>query len=161
MGTDKNKIFFRKASERDINTLVDYRITFLKDAYGEPVPELESFLRLNLKHYFSESFKNKTYISWIAEYDNKPVGFSGMVIREQPANFEAPNGRTGYILNIFTLPGFRGNGIASSLVQKLIEEARQMKIDKVELHATKVGEPVYRKLGFVEPHDKALEIIIK
>ena len=37
----------------------------------------------------------------------------------------------------------------------------QKELDKIELHATNDGEPIYRQFGFIEPHDKALEIILK
>jgi len=84
-----------------------------------------------------------------------------MVVREQPGNFEIPNGKTGYILNMYTIKEYRKNGIGSMLFQKLIDEARLMGLAKIELHATKDGEPVYRKFGFIEPHDIALEIILK
>ena len=84
-----------------------------------------------------------------------------MVIREQPGNFEIPNGRTGYILNMFTVKDFRKNGIGSILFQKLIEDAKKRNLDKIELHATHDGEHIYRQYDFKEPHDKALEIILK
>jgi GNAT superfamily N-acetyltransferase len=84
-----------------------------------------------------------------------------MVLREQPGNFDVPNGRTGYILNIFTLKEFRKNGIASLLMQKLIDEGKRLKLDRLELKATQAGEPIYRQLGFVEPHDLLMELDLR
>jgi len=153
-----NKITIRKATIKDIETLTDYRIIFLKETYGTPSNIKESNLRISLSEYFARSLEDNSFISWIAEYDEKPVGFSGLVIREQPGNFEVPNGRTGYILNMFTLKEFRKKGICNSLFQKLIDESIQLKLDKIELHATNDGERVYRQFGFTEPHDKALEL---
>jgi len=161
MKIDKTKISLRRVFIIDIETIIEYRITFLKEAQGIPSPELESLLRQSLKQYFTRSLKNETFVSWIAEYENKSIGFSGMIIREQPGNFEVPNGKTGYILNMFTIKEFRKNGIGSLLFQKLIDEAKQKELDKIELHATNDGEPIYRQFGFIEPHDKALEIILK
>jgi GNAT superfamily N-acetyltransferase len=161
MKIDKTKISLRRASMTDIETMVEYRITFLKEAQGIPSPELESFLRQSLRRYFNRSLKDDSFVSWIAEYENKYIGFSGMVIREQPGNFEVPNGKTGYILNMFTVKEYRKNGIGSLLFQKLIDEAKQKELDKIELHATNDGESIYRQFGFIEPHFKALEIILK
>ena len=84
-----------------------------------------------------------------------------MVIREQPGNFEIPKGKTGYILNMFTLKEFRNNGIGSLLFQKIIDEANQLNLDRIELHATQDGEPIYRRSGFSEPYDKVLEFRLK
>jgi GNAT superfamily N-acetyltransferase len=161
MKIDKNRITLRRATIDDIDTLTEYRIIFLEDAYGSQTPEFKFLLRQSLKDYFTRYLKSGLFISWVAEYENKSVGFSGMVIREQPGNFEIPSGKTGYILNMFTLKDFRKNGIASLLFQKLIDEAKQINLDKIELHATKDGEPVYRQFGFDEPHDKALELRLK
>jgi hypothetical protein len=160
MKIDRNKLRIRRASLADIGTIIDYRIIFLSETYGGPSPEKESRLRKSLQDYLERSFENNSFISWIAEFENKPVGFSGMVIREQPGNFEIPEGRTGYILNMFTLKDFRNNGICKMLFQKLLDEASFLNLEKLELHATTDGEPVYRQFGFTEPHDKALEKIL-
>ncbi len=161
MKIDRSKIILKKATVSDIETIITYRIIFLTEAYGIPGQEIELVLRNSLKEYLRKSFDNDTFVSWFAEYKNILVGFSGMVIREQPGNFEIPNGKTGYILNMFTLKEYRNNGIGSLLFQKLIEEAKLRNLDRIDLHATSDGEPVYRKFGFTEPHDKVLELILR
>ncbi len=161
MDIDKNKITIRKASSDDIEMLIEFRITFLKEAQWPPTTETEFQLRNSLNEYFIKALDNNTFISFIAEYGNQSVGFSGMVLREQPGNFEIPGGKTGYILNMYTVKEFRNNGIGSMLFQKLISEAKNLNLDKIELHATRDGEPIYRKSGFKEPHDKVLELILK
>jgi ribosomal protein S18 acetylase RimI-like enzyme len=161
MNLDKNSITYKRASVKDIETLIDYRIIFLNETYGTQAPELISSLRKTLRQYFVKSFENDSFVSWIAEYEKKSVGFGGMVIREQPGNYNVPNGRTGYILNMFTVKEFRKNGICSSIILKLIEEAKQKKLDRIELYASKDGEPIYRQFGFQEPNEKALELILK
>ncbi len=161
MEIDRKKITLKKLTISDIETIVEYRIIFLKEAQGFPSKELELSLRKSLRQYFTKSLENNSFISWIAEYENKSVGFSGMVIREQPGNFEIPKGKTGYILNMFTLKEFRNNGIGSLLFQKIIDEANQLNLDRIELHATQDGEPIYRRSGFSEPYDKVLEFRLK
>jgi GNAT superfamily N-acetyltransferase len=159
MKINKASLKLRKATIADSELLTDYRIIFLSETYGVRPAEKISELKGSLMLYFSGAFDKNTFIAWIAEYEDKPVGFSGLVIREQPGNFETINGKTGYILNMFTLQEFRNNGICKMLFKKLLEEAVLLGLDKVELHATAAGEPVYREFGFKEPHDKALEII--
>jgi len=161
MELNRNKITLKKATISDIETIIEYRIIFLHEAQGIPSKELELSLRESLRQYFTKSLENETFISWIAEYENNPIGFSGMVVREQPGNFDIPNGKTGYILNMFTLKEYRNNGVGTLLFQKLIDEAELRKLDRIELHATPDGEPIYRRFGFIEPHDKVLEQIIK
>ena len=90
MKIDRNKIVVKRATISDIETLIEYRIVFLYEIQGNSDIDKELVLRKSLKEYFTKSLKNDSFISWIAEYDNKPIGFSGMVIREQPGNFEIP-----------------------------------------------------------------------
>ena len=158
MKIDTNKITFRKATIRDIDILIEGRIIFLAETYGTPSQEIISNLKKSLKDYFTRAFTNNSYFSWIAEYGNKPVGFSGLSLREQPGNFDVPNGKTGYILNMYTVREFRKNGVCTSLLKKLIEESKQLNLDRIELRATSEGEPLYRKMGFGEPHDKEMEL---
>jgi ribosomal protein S18 acetylase RimI-like enzyme len=157
---DKNKISLRKANTNDIRILVEQRIIFLKEIQGIPSQELEYKLRQSLEKYFNVSIKNETFISWMAEYEQVPVGFSGMVIRKQAGNFRVPNGKTGYILNMYTAKEFRRLGIGTVLFEKLIEEARRKNLDKIDLHASKEGESLYRRFGFTEPVNKALEMTL-
>lgn len=158
---DKNRISVRKATQSDIEVIIEYRIAFLKEVQGFPSFIQESLLRKSLRRYLKKSLENNSFVSWIAEYQNQPVGFSGMVIREQPGSFEIPNGKVGYILNMFTVKEYRKKGIGSLLFQKLIEIAKLRNLDKIELHATNDGESMYRKFGFTEPHDKVLEWNLK
>ncbi|MCX6248020.1 MAG: GNAT family N-acetyltransferase [Bacteroidetes bacterium] len=158
MKIDKSKIKLRKAGISDVQTIIDSRIEFVREVNCGLTEETESRLRRSLGNYLRKSFRNNSFVSWFAEYNDQPVAFSGMVIREQPGNFDLPNGKTGYILNMFTIQDFRNNGLGSLLFQKLIDEARKRKLDRIELHATSDGEPIYRKFGLTEPHDKVLEL---
>jgi GNAT superfamily N-acetyltransferase len=153
-----NRISIRRATRSDIDIIIEYRIAFLKEIQGTPSLEQESYVRQTLRQYFTNALQNDTFISWIAENNNTPIGFSGMVLRDQPGTFEMPHGKTGYILNMFTVKEFRKKGVGSLLFQRLIEEAKERKLDRVELHATNEGEPMYRKFGFIEPHQKVLEL---
>jgi GNAT superfamily N-acetyltransferase len=161
MQIERKNITLKKATISEIETIIDYRIIFLKEAQGIPGEETEVSLRKSLREYLVKALENDSFIFWIAEYENKSIGFGGMVIREQPGNFEIPKGKTGYVLNMFTLKEYRNNGIGSLLFQKLIDEANQRNLDRIELHATQDGEPIYRRFGFTEPHDKVLEFRLK
>lgn len=48
-------------------------------------------------------------------------------------------------------------GIGTLFFQKLIDEANQWNLDRIDLHVTQDREPIYRRFGFIEPHDKVLE----
>lgn len=141
-------INYFKADEKDIFTMVDYRLEFLIEFWGDQMNEQVNLLKQQLTKYFEHAIKNKTHICWLAEAENKIVGIGGMTIREQPGNFKNPSGRSAYIMNMYTIPAYRRQGICTNLLNRLMQSAKEMGIDAFELHATKEGEPVYRKGGF-------------
>jgi GNAT superfamily N-acetyltransferase len=59
---------------------------------------------------------------------------------------------------MYTLPEFRRNGISTDLIKKLIEEAKKLNVDILNLHATKDGIKMYRRFGFKDPIDPEIEL---
>lgn len=51
---------------------------------------------------------------------------------------------------MYTKNAYRGKGIATTLLTKLVEEAKSLGIKKIWLGASKLGRPVYKKFGFKE-----------
>lgn len=151
-------INYRKLSKEDISLITDNRIAFLYELQGKPTPEKESALRKTLAGYFTKALHDDSFIGIVAEAGKQVIGSGGMVIQEIPGHFKVPNGKLGYILNIYTLPEYRNQGIASDIVDLLVDEARRIQLDKVYLHASAAGIEIYRKKGFVEPDMPELEL---
>lgn len=104
--------------------------------------------------------EDDSFIAVIAEYENRAVGFGGMVIQRIPGNFNLIEGMAGYILNMYTIPDFRKNGICSALLNKLIEEGKNLGVKKFFLHASPDGIELYKRYGFSDPGLPELELVI-
>jgi GNAT superfamily N-acetyltransferase len=52
-------------------------------------------------------------------------------------------------MNMYTAPAFRRRGIASRLLQMLIDHARQNDCGKVSMHALPKGRSIYLNAGFM------------
>ncbi len=157
----KEEIIYRYAGFADIEVLIDYRIRFLQEIGQEYNPKLDIELRSSLQKYFTSNIKAKTFVAVIVEILGCPVGFGGMVIRSQPGNFQIPQGRTGYVLNLYTVHEHRRKGIGKEILRLLLEVGKKLNLDRIDLDATEVGEPLYRKVGFTEPYYKALKKYLK
>lgn len=57
-------------------------------------------------------------------------------------------GRTAYVSSIATDEEFRRRGAARAVLVHLLDEVRRRGVEVVDLHATAVGEGLYRDLGF-------------
>jgi len=148
MKIDISNITFRKLKPEDIDLLVKYRMLFLKELQNPVDIDDEVLLENTLISYFSRTLENNTFIAWVAEYNKEPLSFGGMVVQEIPGHFQFLSGRQGYILNMYTLPEYRGKGISTKVLYKLIDEAKAEGLTKVYLHATEDGINIYKKAGF-------------
>lgn len=145
-----HEITYHKATINDLQILIDSRVAFLKDYWGEQPIELENNLRNELKNYFVNTITTGIYQCWYATINGDFAGVGAMVIMQRPGSFRAPKGISGYIMNMYTVPKYRKQGIASAILNKLMNENAEVKVDFFELHATKDGEPVYIKAGFTK-----------
>ncbi|MFD7153528.1 GNAT family N-acetyltransferase [Kribbella sp. NPDC059898] len=64
-------------------------------------------------------------------------------------NPHCPRGRTVRLANVVTHPAHRGRGYGTALVGDVVDWARSINADRVDLSATPEGEPIYAKTGFV------------
>jgi len=63
-------------------------------------------------------------------------------------NPQCPRGRTVRLANVITLPGHRGKGYGTRLVLYVIDWARSIDADRVDLSTTPDGQRIYEKAGF-------------
>ena len=146
-------IAFRKANDKDAHVLAQYRVSFLHEVlHINHHPDSEE-LTTELTHYFIESTQNQSLITWVAEKDEKIVGTGSLVIWQAPPGYSGlkNKGKRGYILNMYVLQEYRGSGIASSLLDKLMLEAKFRNLEFVSLHGTDDGIKMYRNKGFAAP----------
>ena len=61
-----------------------------------------------------------------------------------------PRGRAGHLSSVAVDGTVRRQGLASDIVAYLVDLARELELERVELHATLAAEPIYRRLGFRE-----------
>ena len=69
-------------------------------------------------------------------------------------------GKCAYIMNMYVEPEYRNKGIATQLMEKVLEICKEKGVGKISLHATDMGERVYSKLGF-EKSDSYYQVYLK
>ena len=142
----------RKAAMADIDLLVKLRLDYLSIDF-KFTPEEEIQLVNQLREYFPKHLDSERndFIAGIAEIDGIVAGTAYMMIDERPANPKGfMTGKTALILNVLTYPEYRRKGIATKILEMLIDEAKKANVAYIELSASVMGKPVYEKLGFEE-----------
>ena len=141
-------IEYRKAVIDDVEELVRLRIAFLNEVKNIESGYSDPAMEYNLKEYFINNMSTNCFIAWLAVKDGAIVGTSGICFYALPPSYKNISGNSAYIMNMYTLPDYRGKGIAPALFKKLVAEAADRSCKKISLHATDMGKPVYLKFGF-------------
>jgi len=113
-----------------------------------------------LELYFRKSLEGGRFFALYAETEGEIFSFGGMIIKEIPGDSYKSSYLEGDILNMYTIPEVRRQGISSMILERLLAEAKSMGISKVALHTSKDGEILYRKFGFSEPAYPYLELVL-
>ena len=157
---ENEKVVYRRAGIDDIPDLVDCRVRFLNEQYNHSEDDKTKILGKSLLEYFTKAIPSNDFIAWVAECDGKIIGTSGMVVWQMPARYGGvESGKLGYLLNFYTVPEARREGIGTQLLNELIKEAKSLGLKYLHLHASKDGINIYRKAGFIEPNQP--ELVLK
>ncbi|QSF56092.1 GNAT family N-acetyltransferase [Nocardioides sp. zg-1228] len=71
-----------------------------------------------------------------------------------------PHGRTVRLANVITLPEHRGCGYGTLLVRDVVEWARSIDADRVDLSSTEEGQGLYGKAGFVLTSAPRMKLVL-
>lgn len=83
---------------------------------------------------------------------------SGLLFFERPPTAGNLSGVDAYVMNMYTVPEWRGQGLAGALLRELIAHVRATPARRIWLHASAAGRPVYEAQGFV-PKSSAMELV--
>ena len=151
-------IGLRKAGLEDMESLLRLRIDYLNEDRGNLTHEEETTIKVQLEKYFLKHIPNGTFIGIFAETDGLIVSVAYLAISEKPANTVFITGITGTLLNVLTHPEYRRKGIATKVIDKIIEEAKAVRVSHIDLSATLGGKGLYEKMGFKESNNTAMSL---
>lgn len=142
-------ITYRKATINDLDELVRLRIEFLKEVQKiETRQYSEEELSTSLREYLSKSIVNDEFVAWLAIFDGEVIATSGLCFFQITPGFTLIDGKIAYILNIYTLPHWRGKGVGKQVFDHILQEAIRRGYKRISLHASDDGRPIYEKFGF-------------
>ena len=140
---------FDNANLNDIDELIRLRLAFITEDTGSLSSLQEHCIEEQLRDYFNRKL-GKELIAFVARDEKRIVAVAYLLLMEMPANARLQNGLFGEVLNVYTLPEFRGRGLCTMLMQHLIEYGKKCGLGCIDLSATEKGYPIYAKLGFKE-----------
>lgn len=137
---------YRKATIKEIDTLIQLRKRQLVDEGIEPNQDIDRELQV----FFSNKMSDGSLIEWLAEDNAEIIASGAIVFYEFPPSYTNTSGKRAYITNMYTKKNYRRQGIATNMLTQLVAEAKIAGVSKIWLGASKLGRPVYKKFGFHE-----------
>ncbi|MBE6128173.1 MAG: GNAT family N-acetyltransferase [Erysipelotrichaceae bacterium] len=134
----------RFAGMDDIALLTGTRIRQLDDEEEHPDVDIRSAV----SDWFTENLGSGKLHQVIIEEDGRLIATGGLIALPIPPSFFKPQGRNGYILNMYTVPEKRHRGYASRVLHLLQEKAKEEGFEVIYLRTSEWGRPAYEKAGF-------------
>ena len=139
-------MIIRKAELKDAALLSETRKLQLIDEGIAPDCDIDS----ELDAFFKKWLVSKDFLQLIAEENGKLLSTAAIVYYDLPPSFTNKIGVRGYVTNVYTAPEHRRKGLSKMLLEKILEDAKSRGIKKIWLGASKLGRPLYEKLGFIQ-----------
>lgn len=148
-GDHMEQLVFDTAGTDDISELIRLRLAYIREDFGSISEEERHALEEQLPEYCRKKL-GKELIVFAARSGYRIVATVYLLIIEKPANPSLPNGLEGEVLSVYTEKEYRGQGISTCLLKKLITFAKEKHLCRINLKATEEGYRLYKTLGFEE-----------
>jgi GNAT superfamily N-acetyltransferase len=153
-----HEIQVRRASAEDVETLVGMRVALLRTVGNVTGDSAAKQIGDAIRAYIAQEMPAGRYVAFIAEAGEYAVGCGGLAFYVRPPYYGNPSGKEAYLMGMYTIAEWRGKGVGTALVEKLLEYAKGQGVGRVWLHTEPGARSLYGRAGFCS-NDAYLELI--
>lgn len=145
---------YKRATMEDIDELVRTRIIVLRaanklsDDVDMSTVEKESYA------YYKHALETGEHIAYLVYDNGKFIGAGGVSFYQVMPTYHNSTGKKAYIMNMYTAPEYRRQGIAFHTLELLVKDAKEQGMLQIALEATDMGRLLYERYGFVKMEDE-------
>jgi GNAT superfamily N-acetyltransferase len=145
----------RPATLDDVETIVTHRRAMFSEMGYHDQKALDEMCAA-FRPWVRRTMDAGEYLAWFSVTEGTIVAGLGLWLMDWPPHMIGPGARRGNILNVYTHPDSRRQGLARSLTQTALDWCRVNGIRAVILHSSKMGHPLYESLGFQATNEMRL-----
>jgi GNAT superfamily N-acetyltransferase len=146
----------RRATPDDVSVISSHRARMFLDM-GRIDAERATAMIEQLTPMLRSMLASGEYHGWLAETgDARVVAGAGVQIRTLLPRPETDVAREALVVNMYVEPDYRRQGIARRLMEVMLAWGREQGVERVSLHASVMGRPLYESLGFVHSNEFVL-----
>src|SRR5579871_5228576 len=147
MPVDDNTII-RFATAHDAGIIAEHRARMFQDT-GRLDEEQATAMITQLVPLLQTMLASGEYIGWlVVSEENAVVAGAGVQVRKLLPRPETSVAREALVVNVYVQPDYRRHGLARRLMAAVLDWCREQGIERVALHASHMGRPLYESLGF-------------
>ena len=148
------KFEYKRTMPEDIEELVKTRIIVLRAANKLSDDVDMSLVEQETYAYYKRALETGEHIAYLV-YDNGTfIGAGGVSFYQVMPTYHNPSGKKAYIMNMYTAPEYRRQGIAIHTLDLLVKDAKEQGVLQIALEATYMGRPLYERYGFAKMEDE-------
>lgn len=149
-------ITIREAVASELAIVLHHRRSMFRDMGEGTVEELDRMVEV-AGPFLARALADGSYHHWLAlDVSGRVAGGGGVLLGPWPANPKDACTERAVILNVYTEPEFRKQGIARQVMLAILAWVKQQGFRAVNLHASTEGRPLYEKLGFAATNEMRL-----
>jgi GNAT superfamily N-acetyltransferase len=149
-------ITIREAASSESAIILHHRCSMFRDMGEGTADELDRMVEVT-RPWLAQVLATRSYRHWLAlDSSGGVAGGGGVLLCPWPANPKDPCTQRALILNVYTEPEFRKQGIARRIMQVILASVKEQGLRAVNLHASNEGRPLYEKLGFEATNEMRL-----
>jgi len=150
-------ITIREAVPAESAIILHHRRSMFRDMGEGTVEELDRMVTV-AGPWLARALADGSYRHWLAlASSGRVVAGGGVLLCPWPANPHDPCTERAVILNVYTEPDSRKQGIARQVMETILYWIKARGLRGVNLHASAEGRQLYEKLGFEATNEMRLK----
>jgi GNAT superfamily N-acetyltransferase len=137
----------RPATVRDLEAILRHRRRMCEDMGHRDAAVLDAMVA-DCRPLLRRWLEDGLYRGWLAEREGAVVAGGGLIVSTWLPNAADPQDRRATILNVYTEPAHRRQGLARALMEVMLAWCRDEGFRAVTLDASDDGRALYESLGF-------------
>ncbi len=149
----------RRCDLNDAAVIARHRVEMFRDMGDVPTDVLAERLLDESTRALAAEIERGAYFGWFAVTDaGEVIAGVGAHVKPQLPRISHSGTRVSssvvpLVVNVYTEPAWRKRGIASALMSSLMQWTQENGFDRVVLHASDAGRPLYASMGFLPTNE--------
>ena len=140
---------YKRATLADLDILTETRIEVLRAVNRLDASADMAQVERETRAYYRSALADGTHTAYLVFDGDAFVGAGGVSYYAVMPTYHNPPGQKAYIMNMYTRPAYRRQGIARRTLDLLVRDAESRGVRAISLEATAMGRPLYEAYGFV------------